>query len=182
MTTQFNLLFFLITAFGMNAQPLNIMKNQNNIAKGEIITQGKLLYTEIRINASAQKIWSVFTDFERYPEWNPFIKSLKDQPKKGSTIEVKLQPPGKKPMLFKPRVLQFEKENEFRWMGRFILPRLFDGEHTFLIKENGDGSCTFVQFECFRGILVPLLKKMLDKNTKQGFEQMNEALKKRCEG
>lgn len=165
----------------MKAQQLNTMKNQNNIAKGEIITHGKLLYTEIRINASAQKIWSVFTNFEKYPEWNPFITSLKGQPKKDSRIAVMLQPPGKKPMLFKPRVLKFEKENELRWIGQFIVPRLFDGEHTFLIKENRDGTCTFVQFERFRGILIPLLKKMLDSNTRQGFEQMNEALKKRCE-
>ena len=92
-----------------------------------------------------------------------------------------LQPPEKKAMLFKPRVLQFEKEKEFRWIGKFILPRLFDGEHTFLIKDNGDGSCTFIQYEHFRGILIPLLKGMLDKNTKDGFEQMNTALKKRCE-
>lgn len=182
MTTKFNLLFFLITVSGMNAQQRNTMKNQNNMTKGEIITNGKLIYTEIRINAPAQKIWSVFADFEKYPEWNPFIKSLEGEPKKDSRISVMLQAPEKKPMLFKPRVLQFEKGKEFRWIGRFILPRLFDGEHTFLIRENSDGTCTFVQFERFRGILVPLLKKMLDITTKQGFEQMNEALKKRCEG
>lgn len=181
MTSKFNPLLFLITALGMNAQQLNTMKNQHTTAKGEIITNGKLVYTEIRINASAQKIWSVFTDFEKYPEWNPFIKSLKGEPKKDSHIEVMLQPPGKKPMLFKPRVLQIEKERGFRWIGRFILPRLFDGEHTFLITENGDGTCTFVQYERFRGVLVPLLKKMLNTNTRLGFEQMNEALKKRCE-
>lgn len=181
MTTKLNLLLSLIIASGMNAQQNNTMKNQENTTKGEIITKGKMVYTEIRINASTQKIWSVFTDFKHYPEWNPFIKSLQGQPKKDTTINVQLQPPGKKAMLFKPRVLQFEKEKEFRWIGKLILPRLFDGEHTFLIRDNGDGSCTFIQFERFRGVLVPFLKKMLDTNTRQGFEQMNAALKKRCE-
>ena len=38
-----------------------------------------------------------------------------------------------------------------------------------------------MQFERFRGILVPLMKKMLDNNTKDGFNQMNQALKIRCE-
>ena len=182
MTTKLNLLLSLITALGMNAQQNDSMKNQENTTKGEIITKGKMIYTEIRIQASAQKIWSVFTDFETYPEWNPFVKSLSGPIQKGANIHVKLQPPGKKPMLFKPRVLQFEKEKEFRWIGKLLLPRVFDGEHTFMIRDNGDGSCTFIQFERFRGILVPLLKKMLDTNTRQGFEQMNLALKKRCEG
>lgn len=75
----------------------------------------------------------------------------------------------------------FEKEKEFRWIGKFLVPRLFDGEHVFLIKNNGDGTSTFVQYEKFRGILVPFLKKMLDENTKLGFEEMNQALKERCE-
>jgi hypothetical protein len=181
MTTKLNLLLSLIAVSGMNAQQQNIMKNQNETAKGQIITKGKLVYTEIRINASAQKIWSIFTDFEKYPEWNPFIKSLTGEAKQGRSLQVLLEAPGKKGTLFKPRVLQFEKEKEFRWLGKFILSRVFDGEHLFLLKDNGDGSCTFIQQERFRGILIPVLKNMLDNNTRQGFEQMNLALKNRCE-
>ena len=33
--------------------------------------------TKIRINASPKQVWDVLIDFERYPEWNPFIKSIK---------------------------------------------------------------------------------------------------------
>lgn len=181
MTTKLKLLLPLILTLGMNAQQQNNMENKTNNAKGQIITKGKIVYTEIRIKASAQKIWKIFTDFEKYPEWNPFIKSLKGKPKQGVSIEVMIQAPGKKVMLFKPKVLQFEKEKEFRWIGKFILPGLFDGEHTFLIKDNMDETCTFTQYERFRGVLVPMLKSMLDKNTRQGFEEMNEALRKRCE-
>jgi hypothetical protein len=176
------LLLSLITVSALNAQKTNAMKNQQEAAKGEIITKGKLLYTEIRINASAETVWSVLTDFEKYPDWNPFIRSLQGGPEKGKKIDVLLQAPQKKVMRFKPRVLQFEKEKEFRWIGKLILPRLFDGEHTFKVTANGDGTCTFLHYERFRGMLVPLLKHMLDKNTRQGFEQMNAAMKKRCEG
>jgi hypothetical protein len=38
-----------------------------------------------------------------------------------------------------------------------------------------------VQSEDFSGILVPLFAKMLDNQTVNGFNLMNEALKERCE-
>ncbi|WP_258862560.1 hypothetical protein [Sphingobacterium spiritivorum] len=36
----------------------------------------KEIITHIRIQATPLKIWSVFTEFAQYPQWNPFIKSL----------------------------------------------------------------------------------------------------------
>jgi hypothetical protein len=47
--------------------------------------------------------------------------------------------------------------------------------------DNLDGTTTFIQSEKFGGILLPLFKKMLDVNTKEGFESMNKALKDRVE-
>ena len=37
-------------------------------------------------------------------------------------------------MTFKPTVLAVHPERELRWLGRFILPGLFDGEHSFRIE------------------------------------------------
>jgi hypothetical protein len=84
-------------------------------------------------------------------------------------------------MQIKPVVLQHVTNKELRWMGSMGIPYLFDGEHTFLLEDNGDGTTSFHHFEHFRGILVPMLTKMLDVNTKEGFEQMNMALKARVE-
>jgi hypothetical protein len=38
-----------------------------------------------------------------------------------------------------------------------------------------------VQRERFRGILVPLVWRTLDRDTRRGFEAMNQALKQRVE-
>ena len=35
--------------------------------------------------------------------------------------------------------------------------------------------------ESFRGLLVPLLLRMVEKDTRRGFEEMNQALKTRAE-
>jgi hypothetical protein len=53
-------------------------------------------------------------------------------------------------------VLPAEQERELRWLGRVFLPRLFDGEHFFLIVPAGEGKTIFWHSEQFRGILVPV--------------------------
>ncbi|SUJ29940.1 Uncharacterised protein [Sphingobacterium spiritivorum] len=84
-------------------------------------------------------------------------------------------------MIFKPKVLVYEKNKKLSWTGRLLLPGIFDGEHTFELIDNGDGTTTFVQSEIFKGLLVPLFQKTLDNNTRRGFEQMNLKLKEMCE-
>lgn len=46
------------------------------------------IYTEVVINTSANKVWNILIDFENYPNWNPFITSIKGKLKKGNSIEV----------------------------------------------------------------------------------------------
>lgn len=141
----------------------------------------KEIRTSIVINASAEQVWTVLTNFEKYPEWNPFLKSITGKVKVGNNIVARIEPPEAKGMTFKPRVLAFEPNKEFRWIGHLLFPGLFDGEHIFELTGNTDGTTTFVQREKFRGILVPLFKKMLDINTLNGFNEMNKALKERVE-
>lgn len=141
----------------------------------------KELRTEIIINASKDKVWEVFTNFKQYPEWNPFIKSVEGKIAEGQKIQVYLTPPEAKGMGMKPTILKIQKDNELSWIGRVLIPGLFDGEHIFELIDNGNGTTKFVQREKFSGILVPFLKKLLDYNTKMGFELMNEKLKQICE-
>lgn len=133
--------------------------------------------TEIIINASPEKVWAILTDFNNYPNWNPFIKSLEGDVKVGNKISAYIEPPETKGMTFKPKILVFEPNKEFRWVGHLLLPGLFDGKHRFELIDNGDGTTTFRQSEIFKGILVPFFKKQLNDNTRRGFIAMNEQLK-----
>ncbi|MDT0125350.1 SRPBCC domain-containing protein [Paenibacillus sp. RRE4] len=141
----------------------------------------KQIRTEILINAPVHKVWEVLTHFKAYPSWNPFMVYLKGKVEEGAKIEVKMVPPGSKGMVFKPKVLKYERNQEFRWLGHTMFPGLFDGEHIFELVDHKNGTTTFIQRENFRGILVPLLQKSLDNGTKAGFEAMNQKLKQVCE-
>jgi hypothetical protein len=141
----------------------------------------KEIKTQIIIEAAPERVWEVLTNFEQYPNWNPFIKSLQGKVKEGEKIIVRLEPPGAKGMTFKPEVLAFNTNKEFKWIGHLFFPGLFDGEHRFELIDNGNGTTTFIQAEKFKGILVRMLSKMLDGSTLNGFKAMNEQLKTEAE-
>lgn len=140
----------------------------------------KEINTEIRINSTPEKVWQVLTNFENYPNWNPFIRSISGEKIVGEKLATEILPPNRKLMKFKPVVLTFNSNKELRWLGSGPIKGIFDGEHYFKIIEQQDGSVKFEHGERFSGILVGLMPKLLI-DTKLGFEQMNEALKNECE-
>lgn len=142
----------------------------------------KELRSEIEIQATAERVWQVLSDFSSFPEWNPFIRQAEGETKAGSQLKVHIQPSGAKGMTFRPIVTSAQPSEELRWLGRLIMPGLFDGEHIFTIERLGAGGVRFVQREVFKGLLVPLFARKLDTETRRGFDEMNEALKRRAEG
>ena len=137
--------------------------------------------TEILINARPEKVWDVLMDFEGHSSWNPFILSISGSPVVGDKIQVFLKPEGSKGMKFEPEVQIVERNKCFQWQGKLFVKGLFDGQHRFELEAVGEHQTRFIQSEKFGGILVGMLKKMLDNGTVQGFRKMNEALKKRVE-
>jgi hypothetical protein len=141
----------------------------------------KGISSEIEISASAEKVWQVLTDFDSFPEWNPFIKMIEGNIEVGEKFKVFLKLPDSKSMTFRPKCLKAEQKKELRWIGHMIIPGLFDGEHSFIIEPVEDNKVRFIQKELFRGIFTPLIMKSIGEKTQQGFEEMNRALKERAE-
>jgi hypothetical protein len=82
---------------------------------------------------------------------------------------------------FRPKVLKVEPHRELRWIGHLLIPGLFDGEHIYSIEPIDEKRVKFVQREKFSGLLVPLFSRSLDRGTKRGFDEMNQALKIQAE-
>ena len=53
------------------------------------------LKTEIVIEASTEKVWSVLMDHNAYSSWNPFITKIEGSPEVGNQLEVSLTSPGR---------------------------------------------------------------------------------------
>ena len=141
----------------------------------------KELRSEIEIGAPPERVWRVLTDFAAYPEWNPFIRRVSGRPEVDERLVVRMRPSGTRGMTFRPTVMKVEPSRELRWLGHLLVPGIFDGEHIFEIEELERDRVRFVQREVFKGLLVPLLARSLDRDTQRGFEEMNRALRERIE-
>jgi hypothetical protein len=141
----------------------------------------KEINTEIEINASAEKVWQLLTDFDAYPQWNPFIRSINGKPESNTKLQIFVQPSGSRGMKFNPTILKAEPQKELRWLGSLFVRGLFEGEHIFNIEALAEDKVKFMQRERFSGLLVPLFWRSLDTDTRRGFNEMNVALKERAE-
>jgi hypothetical protein len=141
----------------------------------------KRLHTQVDIQATPERVWEVLTDFAAYPEWNPFMIEASGTAVRGERLTVRMQPAGGHAMTFRPTVLEATPQQRLRWIGRVLLPGVFDGEHSFTIEPLGQGSVRLTQQEEYRGVLVPLISGSLDRRTLPAFEQMNQSLKRRAE-
>jgi len=136
------------------------------------------LHAVADIDAPAEQVWRVVTDFPRYPEWNPFIVRASGDQRVGGRLELTITAPDVRAVTFRPRVVDLEPGRLIRWKGRLWIPGLFDGRHSLAVEPLDDGRSRFTTHEEVTGILVPVLGKVM-RASQQGFELMAEALARR---
>lgn len=139
------------------------------------------LDTTIDINASPERIWAILIDLAHYSEWNPFIIEASGVPRPGQRLTLSIATRPGRSMTFRPHVVALKHGQVFAWRGRFLMPGLFDGEHTFVLSPLEDGTVRLSHSETFRGLLVPFLRRKLHSETRAGFNRMNHALRVRAE-
>ena len=146
------------------------------------MSRGRHLSTEIAIDAPAETVWRHLTDFDSFPQWNPFIRRAAGTLEPGASIEVDLQL-GKRTRRFRPTVTVVEPPRELRWLARIGFPRVFDVERVFEIVPGEPGHVQFRQSETCTGILAPVLFAggRLERDILAGYAALNDALRSRAE-
>lgn len=141
----------------------------------------KSITTQIEINAPASEVWAALMNFQDYPQWNPFLIGVEGVAEEGQILTCTIQSNPKRTMVFKPIVLRAEPKKEFRWRGKLFVNGLFDGEHFFKLEERDTDTTVLVHGEKFTGLMAGVLFSMIEADTRQGFEAMNEKLKHKVE-
>lgn len=140
------------------------------------------IHAETFIDAAPARVWRVLTDFASYARWNPFFREAAGELREGATVRVRVDLRGQGARILTPRIVALTPERELTWIGRLVLPGLFDGEHAFFVEPVEGGRRTLlVQHENFSGLLLPLITADLEDATRRGFEAMNAALKREAE-
>ena len=132
------------------------------------------------IDAPPEVVWDVLTEFDQYPSWNPFYRSIEGDLAEGERLRIRIDPPESRAVTFEPELLFVEENRRLVWLGRLGVPFAFDGYHEFHLEPVDGGERTrLLQRETVRGALVPLL---FDRDEiERGFRAMNEALSSRAE-
>ncbi len=135
------------------------------------------IYSDVEVKAGPGKVWDVVTGFESFPDWNPFITSCTGDLSEGSTLEMKLMPPGGEEMTISSKVLSAMAPKEFRWSSG---GPLFNSEHVTTIQPIGDERVRVVQRGMYSGLLAMFKGGQIDR-VKQGLDVMNEAIARQAE-
>ena len=141
----------------------------------------RTIRSAIEIRAPLETVWRILTDFTAYPEWNPHIRKVLGRPKVGTRITIHSRPPGGREFVLRPVVIKWSPPTELRWRGTVLSQSVFSGEHGFRVEELPNGRVRFHQDETITGLFVPLYARMRLERTRDGFSQVNEALRERAE-
>jgi hypothetical protein len=140
----------------------------------------KTIEVVTEIDAPVQDVWAELSSVSTYPEWNPFITTFEGELVVGNRVGVRIAPPGGRAMTFRPTITVVEERRRLEWLGRLLVPGVFDGRHSFQLEDLGQGRTRLTQTETFSGALVSLTGKTLER-TREGFEAMNQAVRLRAE-
>jgi hypothetical protein len=146
-------------------------------AAAVVFAPSREIVTHVDIDATPSQVWSILTDAASYPEWNPFLVSMEGELSEGKVLTNRMKTATGSEISFRPTVLKVAKDRELRWLGQFLLPRIFDGEHYFKLEARG-GHTRLVHGERFSGVLLWFMD--VDR-FKANFEALNQALKSRAE-
>jgi hypothetical protein len=136
--------------------------------------------TSLDIDASAAAVWSVLTDLPRFREWNPFIREAEGSTDEGGDVRVHVRSSFGLPLSFRAKVLESHANRELHWKGHVIGPWLACGEHWFTIEPIDAHHVRFSQRERFSGVVPRLGARLLARESKRGFDAMNQALAARA--
>ncbi|MGB5217944.1 MAG: SRPBCC domain-containing protein [Smithella sp.] len=137
--------------------------------------------TEIEINATAERVWDVLTDFGAFPQWNPMIRWAKGEVRPGVRLTVCFESAGSRGYIFTPKLIIVDPKRQLRWLGYPRLPKLIDLEHYWIIEPVTKGKVRLIHGGVIYGWLTPLSGKIFEYKSRGPFEAMNRAHKKRVE-
>ena len=136
--------------------------------------------TEIVIEAPAERVWQILTDFARFREWNPFLLKVRGRAAVGAWVAFVFEMPRGFFGAVCARIVTCDANKELRWVGR--VPGLFRAEHYFVIERVDDARVRFRHGEILSGLLLPpAWRLLLERGGPPVYEAMNIALKRRAE-
>jgi len=127
------------------------------------------------INATPETIWSIITDAESYPKWEPNVKQIDGTIASGETVTAHVKHTDRS---FPTKVTEFVPNQRMAWSGGMPFG-LFKGVRSFTLTPKGD-AVEFTLREEFSGPLLALMKGSIPDQT-EIFQNFVHGLKQHAE-
>ena len=145
---------------------------------------------ETSIDAPIDVVWSVMTDTDRYPEWNPFVREVECEqpPVTGTPIRLHVEFAGGKQVTSPERITVLEPPYDDDGVQRATMAYVYEGWPARLglvrgtrwqrLTQEAGGPTRYATVEEFSGPLVPLAGPA---RVEEGFRRHADALRRRAE-
>ena len=137
--------------------------------------------TTLPIEATADVVWAILIDFERWSEWNPSVPSIRGEAQVGSEVKLTLAMPGRPSAKVKATLTEVVPERRLYWHGNVVGDRVFAGTREFEIDPQPDGTVLFTHVEDVSGLLFPVFRALMGSAIQLHHDNLNNALKQRAE-
>ena len=134
--------------------------------------------TAVEIDAPREAVYSVLSDMESYPAWNPYHRKIKGKFEEGADLIVYVTRPDGKQIEVPPHIIRLVENKEITWGGG--IQGIFYGEHSFLLEQISRDKTLLRHNEDFSGIAVSFAD-LPPEVIADGYQLMNLALKERVE-
>lgn len=135
----------------------------------------------VEVDAPAEVVWSVLTDFDRYGDWNPFITRCRADLTVGAPIEMTVGQLAPRPIRMREWIRSVTPGREFTYSMKPIpLGALRSKRSHSLTSLPGDRTRYESHFE-LDGWLSPLVRLLFGRGFARGFPGMTTAAGREAE-
>lgn len=132
---------------------------------------------EVQIAAPPEVVWEVLTGFERWPEWNPEVKSMSFEGPVAPGSEFRWKAG---PGTIVSTLEEVDRPRFIKWRGRTLSIKAV---HDWRFEPSNGGTRVETE-ESFSGFLARLfrgsLQKTLDRSTESGLEHLKRESERRA--
>jgi hypothetical protein len=134
----------------------------------------------IGVQAPAEVVWEVVSDFSTWKDWNPLYRKAEGQMKIGTALTLEQHLPGEPPKVVAPIVQDWVPYEQLHWrstrLGGFVTAIRY-----LEIENMGPNNSTFSNGELFMGLLLRFVSREERRKLKAAFTEMGEAVRDRAE-
>lgn len=137
--------------------------------------------TFLQVDAPADKVWQVMTDFGAYPQWNPYVTQADGSLQEGATIHIKERVGGRTHRHTVELVQLHPELRTFVFKGGWVFRTLLHWDEGFRVESLDATHSVVTVSRAYQGWLLPLYWKIFNPYDLDAIRLMGPALRSRCE-